>query len=224
MRILVVDDEKEIRDFIKSSLVAEGFTVDVTGEGERASFLARTNEYDLIVLDYVLPVMSGLEVCHDIRKGGKTMPIIMLSVESDTKAKIKLLSSGADDYVTKPFALEELLARIRALLRRPKPITPDVLRIQDLFVDMPRHTVRRAGQTIYLTRKEFELLEYLMRNRGVVLTRAMIMEHVWDVQADVFSNTIETHILNLRRKIDRDAKSKLIHTVPGRGYKIDDTD
>src|SRR3989344_7991612 len=138
MRILVVDDEKEIRDFIKSSLAAEGFTVDVAGEGERASFLARTNEYDLIVLDYILPVMSGLEVCRDIRKGGKTMPIIMLSVESDTKAKIKLLQGGADDYVTKPFALEELMARIRALLRRPKAITPDVIKIADLIVDIPR--------------------------------------------------------------------------------------
>lgn len=223
MRILVVDDEKELRDFIKSSLEAEGFTVDVTGEGERASFLARTNDYDLVVLDYNLPVKSGLEVCRDIRKHGRTMPIIMLSVESDTKSKIKLLSSGADDYVTKPFALAELMARIRALLRRPKPITPDVLKIQDLILDMPRQSVRRAGQSIYLTRKEFELLEYLVRHKGIVLTRAMIMEHVWDVQADVFSNTIETHILNLRRKIDRGSKRKLIHTVPGRGYKIDET-
>ncbi len=221
MRILVVDDEKELRDFMKSSLEAECFSVDVTGEGERASFLGRSNDYDLIILDYMLPVKNGLEVCKEIRKSGKTTPIIMLSVESDTASKVKLLSGGADDYVTKPFSFAELLARVRALLRRPKAMTEEILKINDLTLDIPRRTVMRGNKIVYLTRKEFELLEYLMRNRGLVLSRGMIMEHVWDARADAFSNTIETHILNLRRKLDRTSKRKLILTVPGRGYKID---
>jgi DNA-binding response OmpR family regulator len=221
MRILVVDDEKEIREFIKSSLEAECFAVDMTGEGERAAFLAKTNNYDLIILDYMLPKKSGLEVCKALRKEGVTSPIIMLSVQGDAATKVKLLSAGADDYLTKPFSFEELLARVRALLRRPKVLAEETLTIRDLVLDIPRHTVKRAEREIYLTRKEFELLEYLMRNAGLVLSRGMIMEHVWDIQGDAFSNTIETHILNLRVKIDRPSRYKLIRTVPGRGYKIE---
>ena len=220
MRILVVEDEKKIRDFLKTSLEAECFAVDVAEEGEQGSYLARTNEYDLIILDNVLPKKTGLEVCQDIRKTGKTTPILILSVKTETLSKVELLNAGADDYLSKPFSLEELLARIRALLRRQKDIESDILTVDDLALDIKRHTTKRGKKEIYLTRKEFMLLEYLMRNQEMVLTRGMIMEHVWDMTADPFSNTIESHILSLRRKIDTKGKKKLIHTVPGRGYKI----
>ena len=223
MRILVVEDEKKIRDFLKTSLEAECFAVDVSEEGEQGSYLARTNEYDLIILDNVLPKKTGLEVCQDIRKIGRTTPILILSVKSETLSKVELLNAGADDYLSKPFSLEELLARIRALLRRQKDIESDILTVDDLALDTKRHTTKRGKKEIYLTRKEFMLIEYLMRNQEMVLTRGMIMEHVWDMTADPFSNTIESHILSLRRKIDTKGKKKLIHTVPGRGYKIDVT-
>lgn len=221
MRILVVEDSKEISDLLKTALKSEGFAVDVAEDGERGSFLARTNEYDVIVLDNVLPKKNGIEVCKEIREKGKTTPIIVLSIRSETTTKVDLLNAGADDYLIKPFSFEELFARIRALLRRPKRIEGEILKIGGLSLDTKRHVVRRNRKELYLTRKEFMLLEYLMKNRGIVLSRGMIMEHVWDMSADPFSNTIEAHILSLRRKVDADGKRKLIHTVPGRGYKID---
>lgn len=221
MRILVVEDEKKISDFLKTALEAEVFVVDVVDDGKKGSFLARTNDYDLIVLDNILPSQSGIEVCREIRASGKTMPILMLSVKSDTTTKIDLLNAGADDYLTKPFSFEELLARIRALLRRPKTIEGEVLKIDDLALDTKKHLVQRGGKEIYLTRKEFMLLEYLLKNQGIVLSRGMIMEHVWDMDTDPFSNTIESHILSLRKKINYKGKKKFIQTVPGRGYKID---
>ena len=221
MRILIVEDEKDIRDFVAKSLKAESFAVDTAADGEKGSFLARTNDYDLIILDNIMPKKSGLQVCEEIRKDGKTVPILILSVKSETNAKVDLLNAGADDYLTKPFSLDELLARVRALLRRPTQIENEILQIDDLIVDTSRQTVRRGGKDIYLTRKEFALLKYLLKNQGIVLSRGMIMEHVWDMTADPFSNTIESHILSLRRKIDTKGKKKLIHTVPGRGYKID---
>ncbi len=221
MRILIVEDEKDIRDFVAKSLRAESFAVDTAPDGEKGSFLARTNDYDLVILDNIMPKKSGLQVCQEIRADGKTVPILILSVKSETNTKVDLLNAGADDYLTKPFSLDELLARVRALLRRPKQIENEVLKIDDLVVDVNRQTVQRAGQDIYLTRKEFALLVYLLKNQGLVLSRGMIMEHVWDMTADPFSNTIESHILSLRRKIDSQGKKKLIHTVPGRGYKID---
>ncbi len=221
MRILIVEDEKDIRDFVAKSLKAESFAVDTAADGEKGSFLARTNDYDLIILDNIMPKKSGLQVCEEIRKDGKTVPILILSVKSETTAKVDLLNAGADDYLTKPFSLDELLARVRALLRRPTQIENEILQIDDLIVDTSRQTVRRGGKDIYLTRKEFALLKYLLKNQGIVLSRGMIMEHVWDMTADPFSNTIESHILSLRRKIDTKGKKKLIHTVPGRGYKID---
>ena len=219
MRILVIEDEKEINAFLKLSLESECFIVDVAEDGERGSFLARTNEYDVIILDNILPKKIGLDVCKEIRASGKTTPIIVLSVKSETTTKVDLLNAGADDYLIKPFSLDELLARIRALLRRPQQIEDEILEIDDLSLDTKRHTVKRATKEIYLTRKEFILLEYLMKNRSIVLSRGMILEHVWDMNADPFSNTIESHILSLRRKIDAKGK-KLIQTVPGRGYKI----
>jgi DNA-binding response OmpR family regulator len=222
VRLLIVEDNQEIRDFLKNSLGAQ-FAVDCADNGKDGLYLAQTNNYDLIVLDNMLPEKTGLEICEELRKEGKTTPIIILSVKSEAMTKVELLNAGADDYISKPFSLDELLARIRALLRRPQKIEDDVITIGDLTIDTRRQSVKRGDEEIYLTRKEFMLLEYLARNKGTVLSRGMIMEHVWDVNADLFSNTIESHILSLRKKIhDHDqATRKLIHTIPGRGYKVD---
>lgn len=221
MRILVIDDEKEVRELLAQGLRSKCFAVDVATDGAEGSYLARTNEYDVVVLDNMMPKKSGEEVCKEIRATGNSVPIIMLSVLSDTKQKIELLNAGADDYMIKPFSLEELVARIRALLRRPTKVEGDVLTIDDLELDTTNQSVKRGDESIYLTRKEFMLLEYLLRNQGAVLSRGMIMEHVWDMDSDPFSNTIESHILSLRRKIHLKGSPKLIITVPGRGYKIE---
>jgi DNA-binding response OmpR family regulator len=221
MRILIVEDNYDIRNFLLESLSAETFAVDAVEDGEQGSYLARTNEYDLIILDNNLPKKSGIMVCSEIRRIGKDVPIIMLSVDVSVDKKVLLLESGADDYMTKPFSYRELLARIKVLLRRPKAILQDVLKIKDFTIDIVKQKAYRKEKEIYLTRKEFALIEYLMRNKGKVLSRGSIMEHVWDMDNDPFSNTIETHILNLRRKIDRGNTHKLIVTVPGRGYIVE---
>jgi DNA-binding response OmpR family regulator len=221
MRILLVEDEKQIGAFLKSKLEERCFSVDVAEDGERGSFLARTNDYDLIILDNLLPKKNGIEVCKEIRARGKHMPIIVVSVKSDTASKVDLLNIGADDYLPKPFSFDELLARIGALLRRPKQLEAAMLTIADLAVNSMTYSVVRAEEEIYLTRKEFALLWYLMRNTGIVLSRGMLLEHVWDMDTDPFSNTIEAHIASLRRKIDQKHHMKLIKTVPGRGYKIE---
>ncbi len=201
-------------------LTERSFSVDVAEDGEKGSFLARTNEYDLIILNNVLPKKSGLEVCREIRAAGKTVPILMLSEKQEPATKAQLLDAGADDYLGKPYSLEERLARIRALLRRPKQMTGDVLKADDLTLNTKAHTVYRAKKEIHLSPREFSLLEYLLRNKGAVLSRGMILEHVWNMDIDPFSNTIESHIVSLRRKIDSHGKRKLIQTVPGVGYKI----
>ena len=183
--------------------------------------MARTNDYDLILLDNMLPKKTGLEVCAEGRSRGKNMPIIMLTVQDEIPTKVSLLNAGADDYVTKPFSFEELSARIRAVLRRPQASLVEILNIKDLEINFNTHLVSRAGREIYLTKKEYELLIYLGRNQGRTVSRGMILEHVWDINADPFSNTLETHMLNLRRKVDSKFPLKLIHTIPGRGYKLD---
>ncbi|MDP2598789.1 MAG: response regulator transcription factor [Candidatus Liptonbacteria bacterium] len=221
MRILLIEDERGVIDFLKPGLEAEPFVIDVAEDGERGSYLARTNEYDAIILDNILPKKNGLMVCKEIRGAKKDMPILVLSVKSETVTKIEFLNAGADDYLIKPFSLEELRARIRALLRRPKEIQSEILALDDLVIDTRRCLVRRGKRDVHLTRKEFMLLEYLLKHKGVVLSRGMIMEHVWDMSVDPFSNTIESHILSLRKKIDFSGKRKLIRTVSGRGYKID---
>lgn len=221
MRVLVVEDEKQIGAFLKAGLSEKCYSVDIAADGEQGSFLARTTDYDLIILDNILPKKDGLEVCRDIRERGKTVPILMLSVRSDTATKVELLNAGADDYLSKPFSLEELLARVNALLRRPPAMENDVIQMDDLKIDAVRYSVTRGGKRLYLTRKEFMLLAYLLRHRGTVVSRGMILEHVWDMDGDPFSNTIESHISSLRRKIDLPGRKKLIHTVPGRGYKAD---
>ncbi len=221
MRILVIEDDKQISNSLKRGLQDACFVVDTAQNGTEGSFQARTNEYDLIILDLMLPGKDGKDVCREIRRAEKNMPILMLSVVSEIPTKVELLEMGADDYMTKPFLFEELLARVRALLRRPRKTEDPALKFADLEMDVKKHSVKRAGQEIYLTKKEFMLLEYFLKNQGEVLSRAMILEHVWDMNADPFSNTIEAHIRSLRRKIDKEEWPKIIHTISGRGYKLD---
>ena len=221
MRILIIEDDQEMANFLQVSLESEFYVVDIAPDGEKGSFLARTNDYDLALVDYVLPKLNGEQVVKEIRRDNKSLPIIMTTVKSELETKLDLFNSGVDDYLTKPFIFEELLARIRAILKRPNIVQNPILRISDLVVNIDRHSVRRGRHDIYLTRKELALLEYLLKNRARVLSRGMIMEHVWDVNADPFSNTIESHILNLRRKINIPGRPELIHTVSGRGYKVD---
>lgn len=221
MRILLIEDDQQIRESLQKSLITECFNVDTAIDGDQGSYLARTNDYDLILLDNMLPKKTGLEVCAEIRARGKNMPIIMLTVQSEVPTKVALLNAGADDYVTKPFSFEELSARIRAVLRRPAAALEETLTVGDLVINFNTHLVTRAGREIYLTKKEYELLVYLARNKGKSVSRGMILEHVWDINADPFSNTLETHMLNLRRKVDLKFPAKLIHTIAGRGYKLD---
>lgn len=220
MRILLIEDNVHISDLVKLGLEAESFTVDVCADGESGSYHARTNEYDLIILDIGLPKRRGPDVCADIRAAGKKTPVIMLSVESEIVTKVELLSIGADDYMTKPFSFEELLARVRALLRRPHTHITEQLSVSDLTLDSRTQEVVRARRKIYLTRKEFSLLEYLMRHANAVVTRGSLLEHVWDLDGNPFSNSIETHIYNLRRKINVPHRPHLIENVPGRGYRL----
>ena len=219
MRILVVEDEKKIADFIKRGLKEEGFAVDTAQDGENGLFLAKTNNYDLILLDLMLPKLDGIEVCKKLREEKISLPIIMLTAKDAVKDKVTGLDAGADDYLTKPFAFEELLARIRVILRKKSEQQQAAkLQVGDLSLDLTTHKVTRAGKEIELTTKEFALLEYLMRNEGKVVTRTMISEHVWDIDFDTFTNVIDVYINYLRNKIDSDNKKKLIQTVRGRGY------
>jgi len=222
MRILVVEDEKDIADFVVSGLRGQHFAVDWADNEDTALAWARVNAYDLAVLDIRLGREgSGIDLCRKIREKGRAFPIIMLSVQSDAITKIEALNIGADDYLTKPFFMAELIARIRALLRREKKLTGTRLAIADLEIDTLTHGAMRAGKAIRLNRKEFSLLEYLMRNAGTTLTRAMILEHVWDINADPFTNTVDVHIRFLRSKIDVGHRKKLLKTVHGFGYKIE---
>lgn len=221
MRLLVVDDDREIREFLKNNLQSECFVVDTAADGEEGSFLARTHDYDAIVLDNIMPKKNGFEVCREVRQAGKNTPIIILSVQSEIEDKVDLINGGADDYITKPFAYRELQSRLRAIMRRPPTVIHPTIKVDDLTLDIMEQRVVRGKKEIYLTRKEFALAEYLMRNHGTVVSRGMLMEHVWNDNIDPFSNTIEAHILNIRKKIDSDPRKRLIHTIPGRGYKIE---
>lgn len=221
MRILIVEDNARIRNFLKKSLEAECFAVDVAETGAEGKKLFRVNEYDLIILDNHLPDTTGVDLCVAIREQACVAPILMLSVNGETDTKITALDNGADDYLTKPFSLSELMARVRALLRRQPHIEDQVLSLYDITLDTKRHTVTKDGVEINLTRKEFMLLEYLMRHQGTVLSRGMIMEHVWDMNADPFSNTIESHILSLRKKLGVGESKEYIKTISGYGYKFE---
>jgi len=217
MRILIIEDEKKIADFIRRGLKEEGYCVDVAYDGEEGHFLLTTNDYDLLVLDIMLPKIDGISLCKKMRKEKASVPIIMLTAKDSVRDKVTGLDSGADDYLTKPFAFEELLARIRSLLRK-KDAAHTQLRVGDLLLDLLTHKVMRSGKEIALTNKEYALLEYLMHNSGNLVTRTMISEHVWDINFDTFTNVIDVYINYLRNKIDRGLKKKLLHTVRGRGY------
>ena len=220
MRILLVEDEKKIADFIKRGLKEEGYAIDTSYDGEDGLFLAKTNDYDLIILDLMLPKIDGLTLCKRLKSEGVDCPVMMLTAKSEIKDKVAGLDSGADDYLTKPFAFEELLARIRAILRKKETKPSGILEIGGLSLDLMTHKVSRDGKEITLTTKEYALLEYLMRNAGAVVTRTMISEHVWDINFDTFTNVIDVYINYLRNKIDGPFKKKLIHTIRGRGYKL----
>jgi len=220
MRILVIEDEKKIADFIKRGLKEEGYAIDVAYDGENGFFLAKTNEYDLILLDLMVPKIDGLSLCKKLKSEKVSAPVIMLTAKDAVKDKVAGLDSGADDYLTKPFVFEELLARIRAVLRKKDSKSLTKLQVEDLVLDLVTHKVVRAGKEISLTAKEYALLEYLMRNAGAVVTRTMISEHVWDVNFDTFTNVIDVYVNYLRNKIDSNFQKKLIHTVRGRGYII----
>lgn len=221
MKILIIEDSKEVAASLKESLESESFAVDVAYDGENGSFLARTTAYDLILLDIGLPKRNGIHVIKDLRELRKQTYILVISGHTSISEKILALRAGADDYITKPYSYDEVYARIQALLRRPPKMEPDILTLDNLSLDRNKQKAMRGKKIIYLTRKEFALLEYLMLNRGNVVSRGMMMEHVWNSDSDPFSNTIEAHIMNLRKKIDIPRARKLIHNVPGRGYKID---
>jgi heavy metal response regulator len=218
MRILVIEDEAKIAQFIKRGLKEEGYAVDVANDGEEGHFLLSSNDYDAIILDLMLPKIDGLTLCRTLRKEGNQTPIIMLTAKDTVKDKVKGLDSGADDYLPKPFAFEELLARVRVLLRKKDSRVQTQLRVGNLSLDLLTHKVTRDEREIDLTVKEYALLEYLMRNAGNIVTRTMISEHVWDISFDTFTNVIDVYINYLRNKIDSGFADKMIHTVRGKGY------
>jgi len=220
MRILVVEDEKKVAGFIKKGMEEETYAVDIAVDGEEGLAMAEINQYDLIILDLMLPKMDGLEVLDRCREKKINTPIILLTARDSVEDKVTGLNKGADDYLTKPFAFSELLARSRSLLRRGQGETKTILTLADLSLDMVSHKINRNGEEIELTGKEYSLLEYFMRNQGKVLTRTMIAEHVWDYNFDTFTNVIDVYINHLRKKIDKDHPKKLLHTLRGVGYVL----
>ncbi|MFA5430972.1 MAG: response regulator transcription factor [Candidatus Omnitrophota bacterium] len=220
MRLLLVEDEIKVASFIARGLKEENYVVDVADDGEKALFLAEVNPYDLIILDIILPRKDGISVCKELRRKKINVPILMLTSKDLVSDKVMGLNAGADDYLTKPFAFEELLARAGALLRRGRADKTGILKVADLEVDPSRHKVTRAGKEIMLTAKEFALLEYLMLNADCVVSRTMISEHVWHENFDSFTNVIDVYVSFLRNKIDKGQAKQLIHTVQGKGYVL----
>jgi heavy metal response regulator len=218
MKILIVEDEKKVASFVKKGLQEEGLSVDMAHDGETGLSLAADNGYDLIILDIYLPMLDGLSVLRGLRERKVRTPVLLLTVRATIEDKVLGLDSGADDYLTKPFAFDELVARVRALLRRGRDVETGVLRMDDLTLDPVRHTVTRGTRRIELTLREFSLLQYLMRNAGRVVTRAMIVDRVWNYDFDSGTNVVDVYVNYLRKKIDNGFDRKLIHTVRGVGY------
>ncbi|MBU0648150.1 response regulator transcription factor [Patescibacteria group bacterium] len=221
MRLLIVEDDLEISDYLKSALKAECIECDTTDDGQKGLELARENDYDLIILDLILPRLRGDKLCRILREEDDPTPIMVISVEKEVDDRVELLNIGADDYLTKPFSLEEFLARVNALTRRPKELKDEIIRIDGIEIDVKRNCVSVGGQEIVLTNKEFALLEYMARNHGLVLSKSRIVENVWDMNADLFSNSIEVHVFNLRKKLKKRGIDNVIHTVANRGYKME---
>jgi DNA-binding response OmpR family regulator len=222
MRVLVIEDDRKVASFIQTGLEQEGYAVDVLNDGSEAGDQALAIDYDAVVLDLMLPGRSGFQVLRDIRARKASLPVLILTAKDSLDERVAGLDAGADDYMTKPFALGELSARLRALLRRGAP-RESVLRVADLEMDTIRRKVRRAGTAIELKPKEYALLEILMRNIDRPLTKALIIEHVWDIHFDSISNVVEVHINSLRNKIDKGYDVPLIHTVRGVGYVLTDS-
>src|SRR3989338_10481089 len=220
MRILLVEDEKKIAGFIERGLKEQHYAVDVAYDGEKGGFLADVNDYDLVILDIMLPKVDGLSLCKEIRKKKTGVPILMLTAKGRVTDKVRGLQEGADDYLTKPFASEEFLARVAALLRRKNTNKSTTLRLADLELDQLKRSVTRGGKEVALTSREYALLEYLMLHSDQVVTPTMISEHVWNEDFDNFTNIVDVYINHLRNKVDKGAKKPLIHSIRGSGYTM----
>jgi len=218
MRILVIEDEMKVANFIKKGLEEEHYAVDIAYDGETGLYLSEVNDYDLIVLDLMIPKINGMEVLRKIRENKNPVPILIVTAKDTADDIVKGLDSGCDDYLTKPFEFKVFLARVRALLRRERVEAEPLLKLADLTLSPVTHRVVRSGKEIELTSKEYALLEYFMRNPNKVLTRTMISEHVWDYHFDSMTNVIDVYVNYLRKKIDKDFEPKLIHTIRGVGY------
>jgi len=220
MRVLLVEDDSRIAHFVAKGLREQAYAVDVAGSGEEALYQAAINTYDVMILDVMIPAPDGFAVCRQLRNSGQRMPILMLTARDAVEDRVEGLDQGADDYLTKPFEFRELLARLRALLRRPTSLQPAQLVLADLVVDTAGQTVSRGGKTIPMTAKEYALVEFLARNANRVVGRAEIAEHVWDEEFDPFSNLIEVYVNRVRRKIDSGGAKPLLHTRRGAGYVL----
>ncbi|MBI5806853.1 MAG: response regulator transcription factor [Ignavibacteriales bacterium] len=222
MRILVVEDEKKVASFIKKGLEEEYYQVDTASNGKEALDLVYDNEYDLIISDVMMPVMDGIQFVKNIRQNNILTPVLLLTVKDSTADKVKGLDSGADDYLTKPFSFEELTARIRALLRRKESTKENILKADNLKMDLVAHKVTRNDEEIILTPKEYSILEYLLRNKNKIVSRTKLLEHVYDFHFDTGTNVIDVYINKLRSKIDTPKEKQLLHTVRGAGYVLKD--
>jgi heavy metal response regulator len=224
MRILIIEDEKKVASFIKKGLEEEYFVADIAGDGKEGLKLATSEEYDVIIMDIMLPYMDGITLIKEIRKREIVTPVLMLTVNDSIKDKVEGLDAGADDYLTKPFAFEELIARLRALLRRNENSKTSKLTVGDLVLDLQSHRVFRNNQEIILTPKEYSILEYLMRNSKKVISRTKLIEHVYDYHFDTETNIIDVYINKVRSKINTNFEKPLIHTIRGIGYVLKDDD
>jgi DNA-binding response OmpR family regulator len=218
MRILLAEDDSRVASFVRRGLREEQYAVDMAADGEKALFMAQTVEYDLIILDLMLPKKDGMEVLRALRGAKCGTPVLVLTAKDKPKDKVEGLNAGADDYLTKPFGFEELLARVRALLRRRGDMVPTVLAAADLEMDTLKHRVRRGGKDLDLTNREYALLEFFLRHPNEIVTRTQLSEHVWEADFDTFSNVIDVHIARLRQKINEGFSPKLLETVRGKGY------
>ena len=222
MKILVVEDEEKLAAALQKGLAANGFAVDTIADGKKAltRITLHRSDYDLIILDLMLPSMDGLEICRSVREQGVTIPILVLTARNETEKKVNLLMSGADDYLVKPFSFGELIARVQALLRRPQEVVPEVLKADDIELNVGQRRVMRAGKKVPLTLKEFGLLEYFMRHPDEVVNREDLLAHLWDFNYASFSNVVDVHVKNLRRKLGEGTGPSILETIRGIGYRL----
>lgn len=220
MNILIVEDDEKILKSLKKGLKEEGFVVDVSKNGKEGLYLAEHNSYDIMILDWCLPELEGIDVCKKLRNGGNNTPILMLTVKNDIDDKVQSLDCGADDYMTKPFSFRELVARVRSLTRRLQYNNSSLLSVDTLTLDLQKREVKRSGQLIELTNKEFSILLYLLNNRGNIVTHTQLQDKIWGMDDSIVSNVINVFVFHLRKKINLDGEKPLIQTIRGSGYKI----